>query len=104
VTAANLYALVGAALIAVALAAFVLHAHLLKKLLAFNVLGGGIFLMLVGLSPRSASATADPVAQALVLTGIVVAVAATALGLTMMRRLHAATGRADLDRQSGADD
>ena len=38
----------------------------------------------------------DPVPQAMVLTGIVVAVAATALALALTRKLHALTGRLDL--------
>jgi multicomponent Na+:H+ antiporter subunit C len=103
-SAATLYTLVGVALIAVALAAIALQPHLLKKLLAFNVLGGGIFLVLIGLAPRSPTGAADPVAQALVLTGIVVAIAATALGLALMRRLHAATGRARLDEEEAGND
>lgn len=102
-SAPGLYALTGAVLIGIALAAMILQPHLLKKLMAFNVLGGGIFLILIGLAPRGSADAADPVAQALVLTGIVVAVAATALGLAMMRRLHAATGRAGLDDERGRD-
>ena len=45
---------------------------------------------LVGLAQRSG--LADPVPQAMVLTGIVVSVAATALALALARRLHKLTG------------
>ena len=38
----------------------------------------------------------DPVPQAMVLTGIVVAVAATALALALVRKLHALSGRLEL--------
>jgi multicomponent Na+:H+ antiporter subunit C len=96
----------GCALVALGLAALVLQAHLMRKLLAFNVMGSGVFLLLLALAPRAADGRADPIAQALVLTGIVVAIAATALGLLLARRYHAATGRAELDDEgeAGTDD
>jgi multicomponent Na+:H+ antiporter subunit C len=96
----------GCALVALGLAALVLQANLMRKLVAFNVMGGGVFLLLLALAPRTATGTADPVAQALVLTGIVIAIAATALGLVLARRYHAATGRAELDDagEAGTDD
>jgi multicomponent Na+:H+ antiporter subunit C len=64
----------------------VLLAHALRKILAFNLMGSGAFLVLVGLAQRTGDV--DPVPQAMVLTGIVVAVAATALALALVRRLH----------------
>jgi len=88
------FALAGAALFAMGVAGVVLIAHLLRRVLAFNVMGSGAFLVLVGLGQRAGAP--DPVPQAMVLTGIVVAVAATALALALIRRLHAATGRAEL--------
>jgi multicomponent Na+:H+ antiporter subunit C len=96
----------GCVLIALGLAAFVLLPSLMRKLLAFNVMGGGVFLLLLALAPRTTDGVADPIAQALVLTGIVVAIAATALGLLLVRRYHAATGRTELavDEKAGADD
>ncbi len=96
----------GALLVALGLAALVVQPHLMRKLLAFNVMGGGVFLVLLGLAPRGADGGADPIGQALVLTGIVVAIAATALGLALARRYHAATGRTELaeDGESGTDD
>ena len=53
-------------------------------------MGSGAFLVLVGFAQRDG--TADPVPQAMVLTGIVVAVAATALALALLRRLHVLDG------------
>ncbi len=81
------YAYVGVALIALALYAFLIHTHLLRRLLAFNVMGSGTFLILVGLAQDGRGV--DPVPQALVLTGIVVAVSATALAVILVRRLFA---------------
>ncbi len=90
-----LYALAGAVLLALGLHALVWHAHLLRKILAINVMGSGVFLALVGLAQRHG--VADPVPQAMVLTGIVVAVSATALALALMRRLFDLTGSTSLD-------
>jgi multicomponent Na+:H+ antiporter subunit C len=90
-TAELLYALTGAALFAVGVAGLILQVHLLRKILAFNVMGSGAFLVLVGLAQRDGAL--DPVPQAMVLTGIVVAVAATALALALARRLLNLTGQ-----------
>lgn len=86
----QLYALAGATLFAVGLAGVILHRQLLRKIISFNVMGSGTFLVLVGLGARGGHA--DPVTQAMVLTGIVVAVAATALALALARRLLDLTG------------
>jgi multicomponent Na+:H+ antiporter subunit C len=97
-----LYALAGAVLFAAGVAGMVLHAHLLRKVIAFNVMGSGVFLVLVGLGQRAG--VPDPVPQAMVLTGIVVSVAATALALALARRLLDLTGATELPRRRGADD
>lgn len=89
-----LFALLGAALFALGLAGVMLIAHLLRRILAFNLMGSGAFLVLVGLAQRNG--LPDPVPQAMVLTGIVVAVAATALALALVRRLHALSGQLEL--------
>ncbi len=89
-----LFALVGATLFAMGVAGVVLIAQLLRRILAFNLMGSGAFLVLVGLAQRND--VPDPVPQAMVLTGIVVAVAATALALALARKLHALTGLLEL--------
>ncbi len=86
-----IYALTGAALFGLGFYGLIVRAHLVRKILAFNVMGSGTFLMLVGLAQRADSV--DPVPHALVLTGIVVAVSATAFALILARRLYIATGR-----------
>jgi multicomponent Na+:H+ antiporter subunit C len=102
----NVWLVTGCVLVALGLAALLLHPSLMRKLLAFNVMGGGVFLVLLALAQRAAGGRADPVAQALLLTGIVIAVAATALGLLLARRYRAATGRSELpdDEPVGTDD
>ncbi len=92
---ALLYALVGVGLFTLGLYALIVHAHLLRKILAINVMASGVFLVLVALAART-QGTPDPVAHAMVITGIVVAVSATALALALMLRVRAATGRAEL--------
>lgn len=81
-----IYAVTGLLLFVIGAAGVVLLAHALRKILAFNLMGSGAFLVLVGLAQRTGGV--DPVPQAMVLTGIVVAVAATALALALVRRLH----------------
>lgn len=89
-TTGLLYALAGALLFVLGLAGLILHVHLLRKILAFNIMGSGSFLVLVGLAQRQG--VPDPVPQAMVLTGIVVAVSATALALILARHLFTLTG------------
>lgn len=92
-------------LVAGGLAALILQAELMRKLLAFNVMGAGIFIFILLLAPRGTDGRADPIAQALLLTGIVIAIAATSLGLLLARRYHALTGRASLpDADAAAHD
>jgi multicomponent Na+:H+ antiporter subunit C len=83
----GVFALAGAALFAVGLHGLTTRPHLLHKVLAFNVMGNGVFLLLVTLAPRTEEGSPDPVPQAMVLTGIVVAVSATALALALARRV-----------------
>ncbi len=93
-TVSVLYAWLGGALFCTALYALVIRRHLLARILALNIMGSGVFLLLVALARRGA--TVDPVPHAMVITGIVVAVSATALGLRLMLRLAQATGAARL--------
>jgi len=89
-----LFAISGVVLFAAGAAGIVLLDHLLRRVLAFNIMGSGACLVLVGLAQRAG--VPDPVPQAMVLTGIVVAVAASGLALALIRRLHAQTGQATL--------
>jgi len=93
-TSGLLFACVGAALFVMGVSGVLLIKHLLRRILAFNLMGSGAFLVLVGLAQRNG--VANPVPQAMVLTGIVVAVAATALALALVRRLYELTGKLEL--------
>lgn len=92
----ELYALGGIAILLLGFFAAMTRSHLFWKVLALNVMGTGIFLLLLAAAPRLDPAVADPVPQAMVLTGIVVSAAATALALGMTLRVAARTGRAFL--------
>ncbi len=95
----TLYALTGIGLFILGLYSLIVQAHLLRKVIALNIMGSGVFLVLVGLGGRASNAVPDPVPQAMVLTGIVVAIAATALALTLILRVQAETGRTELAEQ-----
>jgi multicomponent Na+:H+ antiporter subunit C len=94
-----LYALLGAVLFTLGLHALIVHAHLLRKILAINVMGSGVFLVLVALGGRTPGVSPDPVPHAMVITGIVVAISATALGLALMLQVQAKTGRTRLPEE-----
>ncbi len=87
-TTALLYGLAGIGLAALGLRGSLAQVSLLRRLLALNLMGSGVFLMLGAVAYRGPGLSPDPVPQALVLTGIVVAVSATALALALGRRLR----------------
>lgn len=82
------YGLTGILLAAMGLHAAILQRDFLRRILAVNVLGVGVFLVFIASAYLGPEVAADPVPHALVLTGIVVAVSATALGLALQRRLR----------------
>lgn len=86
-SAALIYALAGAGLFALGLCRALFWRALLYRVLALNVMGSGAFLVLVATARRAPGGVPDPVPHALVLTGLVVAVSATALALALGRRL-----------------
>ncbi|MEF8794607.1 NADH-quinone oxidoreductase subunit K [Thiohalorhabdus sp.] len=69
-----------------------LHRDVLRRIVALNVAGTGVFLALAAGAGRGG---ADPVAHALVLTGIVVAVAITGVALVLLARLAEKDGEGD---------
>ena len=95
-TVVNWYALVGGGLFCLGLYTLIVQAHLLRKIMALNIMGSGVFMILVALAKRIGGNTPDPVPHAMVITGIVVAVSATALALVLMLKLVATSGRTEL--------
>jgi len=88
-TAQWMYGLAGCVIMALGLRGALLHASLLQRIVAINVMGAGVFMLLIAVAYRGPVLPPDPLPHALVLTGIVVAVSATALALALARRLHA---------------
>jgi multicomponent Na+:H+ antiporter subunit C len=103
VTPLLLYTLAGFVLFVAGLHATFTRSHLVWKVLGLNVTGGGIFLVLLAAPPRLDPTLADPVPQAMVLTGIVVAVAATAVALGMALRVAVRTGSPRLPEEDPED-
>jgi multicomponent Na+:H+ antiporter subunit C len=102
--AAVLFGLCAAVLIGVGLFGLIVNPHPLRRILAFNVIGSGVFLLFGAIARRGAAAGmgGDPVPQALLITGIVVAFSATALAVALLLRLFDATGSVTLDADAPA--
>jgi len=94
------YAAVGLLLFAMGLLGLVLSQQFIRKILALNVMGTGVFLFLVAGATRYGLNKPDPVPHAMVLTGIVVAVSATALGLALAGRIHRSRAETDASNRT----
>lgn len=95
-----LFAFVGAAMVGMGLFALIVHTKPVRRVLGLKLLGSGVFLIFGVIVRRGGGAEggflADPVPQAIVITGIIVALASSALGKWLMVRLAAAEA-ADAD-------
>jgi multicomponent Na+:H+ antiporter subunit C len=92
----RLYLLAGPVLFAIGFYALMAQGHLLRRIMAINIMGNGVFLVFIALAAQTPGPFPDPVPHAMVLTGIVVAVCATGLSLALADAVQAATGRAEL--------
>lgn len=88
----QIYVLTSAVLFVVGMGGVFIARHFIKKIIATIIMGGGVFLSFVSFAQRDALAFADPVPHALVITGIVVAVASAAFALALARRIYQLTG------------
>lgn len=91
-----IYAAAGILIFVLALYSVITRRDMLRRIIAANMMGAGVFLVFVSMAVRGPEQTPDPVPQAMVLTGIVVSVSATALGLALVRKLHAVSGQSRL--------
>ena len=96
--AVTFYGLCGAALVGLGLYGLIVNPQPLRKILSFNLVGSGVFLLFGVVARRGAALgmCGDPVPQALVITGIVVAFSVTALAVALLLRLYDASGSASL--------
>ncbi|MBV9481185.1 NADH-quinone oxidoreductase subunit K [Bradyrhizobium sp.] len=85
----NVFGLYAAAAVGLGLYGMITSPQPLRKIIAFNLLGSGVFLLfgVVGRRGAAAGIGNDPVPQALVITGVVVAFSATALAVALLLRL-----------------
>jgi multicomponent Na+:H+ antiporter subunit C len=97
-SAPTLFGLTAALLVGIGLFGLIVNPQPLRKILAFNVIGSGVFVLLGAIARRGAAAGmgGDPVPQALLITGIVVAFSATALAVALLLRLFDETGSVTL--------
>jgi len=104
--AATILGICAACLVGIGLFGLIVQPRPLRKILAFNVLGSGVFLLFGVIARRGAAAgwAADPIPQALVITGIVVGFSATALAVALMLRLFEETGSTSLQDDAPKDD
>lgn len=103
-SAESLFWLAGSGLAGLSVYGLIVNPHPLMKLLALNLLGSGVFLLFGVIARRGAASGlgGDPVPQALVITGIVVAFSATAIAVWLLLRLHEEAGVASLDEEDDA--
>jgi multicomponent Na+:H+ antiporter subunit C len=100
----TLFGLCAAALIGVGLYGFICQPGILRKILAFNLISSGVFLLFGVIARRGGGVLAlagrgvdgDPVPQALIITGLVVAFAATAIAVALLLRLAETSRRGTL--------
>lgn len=100
--AAQLFGLTASALVGLGLYGLIINPQPLRKVLAFNLVGNGVFLICAVIARRGAGAGmgGDPVPQALLITAIVVSFAASALAVALMIRRFEETGTNSLLAES----
>lgn len=103
-SSATVFGSYAAAAVGLGLYGLITNPQPLRKIIAFNVLGSGVFLLfgIVGRRGAAAGFGNDPVPQALVITGIVVAFSATALAIALLLRLFDTAGSTTLSSRPSA--
>ncbi len=103
-TVTQLFGLTAAALVGLGLYGLIVNPQPLRKVLAFNVTGNGVFLAGAVIARRGAASamSGDPVPQALLITAIVVSFAASALAVGLMLRRYSETGTNTLTADDAA--
>jgi multicomponent Na+:H+ antiporter subunit C len=88
-SAVTVFGLCAAFMVGLGLYGLITNPQPLRKIISFNLLGSGVFLLfgVVGRRGAAAGIGNDPVPQALVITGVVVAFSATALAVALLLRL-----------------
>ena len=80
------YTVVGIALLLLGIVGAIINKHLLRKLISLNIFTSGVFLCFISLTYENN--TPSTIAIALVLTGLVVSLAAMSLGIMLIRAYY----------------
>ena len=104
----TLFGLCGAALVGLGLYGLICQPGAVRKILAFNLIGSGVFLLFGVIAKRGGGALSaaglgvdgDPVPQALIITGLVVAFAATSIAVALLLRLAETSDRSTLESEA----
>lgn len=101
-SAVTVFGLCASAAVGLGLYGLIATPQPLRKIIAFNLLGSGVFLLfgIVGRRGAAAGFGNDPVPQALVITGVVVAFSATALAIALLLRLFQIAGSTTLNSRT----
>jgi multicomponent Na+:H+ antiporter subunit C len=86
ITSNLIYLVCSVVLLTVGLLGFLLNTDFIRKILGLNIFGIAIFMLLLVTSNHGAGVV-DPIPHAMVLTGIVIAAAGTALGLNLASKV-----------------
>lgn len=99
---ATIFGLCSAVLIGLGLYGLAVEPRPLRKLIAFNLVGNGAFQYFGVVALRGAvpGVGGDPVPQGLVITGLVVAFAGSALAIALLLRLFRETGELNLSTEA----
>jgi len=82
------YYILAILLVIISLYHFIVARNYVKRLIALNILGSGVFLFFITTAKNTNTESPDPVPHALVLTGIVVAVSATVIAVSLILHLN----------------
>ncbi|MDO9521318.1 MAG: NADH-quinone oxidoreductase subunit K [Pseudohongiella sp.] len=96
--AVQLYSILGAAVFLLGLHGLLMTTDSIRRLIAVNLMGAGTFLIMVALAGRISPP--DPVLHALVVTGLVVAISATAFALRLITSSAIAESPQDIAREN----
>lgn len=86
-----------AVLFSIGLLGLIYYPQLLRKIIALNVMAGGVFLFFIAISYQTPGPKPDLVPLVMVLTGIVVTISTTAFALYLIRRIYEKTGKTGFD-------
>jgi multicomponent Na+:H+ antiporter subunit C len=95
------FLLVAMGLFTIGLYVLLVDGHLIRKIMALNIMASSIFLFLIAIAVRYLQAI-DPLPHAMVLVGIVIMVSATALGLKLAQRIYQEIEHQSLPEKNGS--